>query len=96
MSFDGIRVDHAALSQASQDLVAAAKNIESRLDTLEADLTPLQAGWSGAAKDAYHQAKTQWDKAIEEMTLLLQQVGGAVQQSNDEYRAADLRGAGRF
>lgn len=96
MSFDGIRVDHAALSQASQDLVAAAKNIENRLNTLEADLKPLQASWSGSAKDAYHQAKIQWDKAIEEMTLLLQQVGGAVEQSNVDYRSADLRGAGRF
>lgn len=96
MSFDGIRVDHAALSQASQDLLTAAKNIDNRLNTLENDLRPLQSNWSGSAKDAYHQAKTQWDRAIEEMIQLLQQVSGAVEQSNTEYRQADLRGAARF
>lgn len=96
MSLDGIRVDHAALNQASQDLLTAAKNIDNRLNTLENDLRPLQANWSGSAKDSYHQAKSRWDQAIAEMIQLLTQVSTAVEQSNSEYRQADLRGAARF
>lgn len=96
MSFDGIRVDHNALAGASQDLLTAAKNIETRLDNLEADLKPLESSWSGSAKEAYRQAKLQWDKAMMEMNLLLKDVSGAVESSNQEYRLADKRGADRF
>ncbi|WP_181312048.1 WXG100 family type VII secretion target [Nocardioides campestrisoli] len=96
MSFDGIRVDHGALDQASADLVNAAKRIETRLNDLENELSPLASDWTGSAKESYRQAKQTWDNAMSEMIVLLQQVGGAVQSSNDEYRAADARGANRF
>lgn len=96
MSFDGIRVDHGALDQASQDLLAAAKNIDARLNTLEDELKPLQSDWTGSAKQSYAQAKATWDQAIAEMILLLQDVSTAVASSNQEYMSADKRGADRF
>lgn len=96
MSFDGIRVDHGALDQASMDLKSTAKKIETRLDELENQLAPLASDWTGSAKESYRQAKQTWDTAINEMVALLDQVGMAVSSSNDEYKAADARGAGRF
>lgn len=96
MSFDGIKVEHGKLDAGSADVRAAAKDIETRLNTLEDELKPLASDWTGAAKEAYREAKATWDKAINDMIVLLDQAGTNVQTSNDEYKAADARGAGRF
>lgn len=96
MTFDGITVRHAALDQASGDLAGTARRIRSRLDQLESDLDPLAARWSGQAQSSYSQARAAWDVAISEMVVLLEQVSGAVAESNQAYRDADRRGAQRF
>ncbi len=96
MSFDGIKVEHGRLDQGSADVMAAAKEIQTRLDTLEDELKPLASDWTGAAKEAYREAKATWDKAIADMIILLQQASSNVDTSNQEYKAADARGAGRF
>lgn len=96
MSFDGIKVEHGRLDQGSADVMAAAKDIQTRLDTLEDELKPLASDWTGAAKEAYREAKATWDKAIADMIILLQQASSNVDTSNQEYKAADARGAGRF
>jgi early secretory antigenic target protein ESAT-6 len=96
MSFDGIKVEHGRLDQGSADVMAAAKDIEARLNTLEDELKPLASDWTGAAKEAYADAKATWDKAIADMITLLNQAGTNVDTSNQEYKAADARGAGRF
>ena len=54
--FDGINVQHGKLDAGSQDVMTAAKDIQSRLDQLEGDLKPLASDWTGAAKQAYEQA----------------------------------------
>ena len=96
MSFDGIKVEHGKLDTGSADVIAAARDIEARLNTLEDELKPLASDWTGAAKEAYHEAKTTWDKAIADMIVLLGQAGDNISTSNAEYKAADSRGAGRF
>ena len=96
MSFDGINVQHGKLDQGAADVKAAAKDIQTRLDALEDELKPLATDWTGAAKEAYREAKATWDKAIADMIILLDQAGNNVDTSNQEYKAADSRGAGRF
>jgi early secretory antigenic target protein ESAT-6 len=96
MSFDGINVQHGKLDQGSADVMAAAKDIQTRLDTLEDELKPLASDWTGAAKEAYREAKATWDKAIADMIVLLEQASANVDTSNQEYKAADSRGANRF
>ena len=96
MSFDGIKVEHGKLDTGSADVIAAAKDIQTRLNTLEDELKPLASDWTGAAKEAYREAKATWDKAITDMIILLNQAGQNVDTSNQEYKAADARGAGRF
>lgn len=94
--FDGIKVNHGALSQGAQDLLGAAKGIQARLDQLEGDLKPLATNWTGSARQSYDTAKARWDQAIAEMILLLQDTSTGVDSSNAEYMAADRRGADRF
>ncbi|MGN0064161.1 MAG: WXG100 family type VII secretion target [Nocardioides sp.] len=96
MSFDGIKVNHGSLEQGAADVRTAARRIESRLDELESQLNPLRNDWNGNAKLAYDQAKAKWDQAMTEMIELLDRASMGVSQSNDEYRQADQRGAGRF
>ena len=96
MTFDGIKVDHAALTQASGDLRGTASKIRARLDELDQDLRPLAQQWSGQARASHDAARSEWQRAMGEMVTLLEQVSTAVEESNAAYRAADQRGASRF
>jgi WXG100 family type VII secretion target len=96
MNIDGLRVNHAGLEQAAQDLHNAVKEIDDRMNRLEGELAPLRSDWSGQAQGAYVTAKAKWDMAIQEMRDLLDDTSRTVHQSNAEYRAADQRGAASF
>lgn len=96
MELDGIRVNHAGLDQAASDLVQKVKDIDTRMNQLETELSGLRSSWAGNARLAYDSAKATWDRAIEEMRILLQDTGRAVEQSNTDYAAADARGAHAF
>jgi 6 kDa early secretory antigenic target len=96
MNMDGLRVNHAGLDQAADDLYSAVKKIDDRMNRLESELAPLRSDWSGQAQQAYTTAKAKWDNALREMRDLLDSTSKTVQQSNAEYRAADVRGANSF
>jgi early secretory antigenic target protein ESAT-6 len=96
MTMDGLRVNHAGLDQAADDLGQAVKRIDDRLNRLESELAPLRSDWTGNAQQAYTTAKAKWDNAMMEMKTLLAETSTAVTQSNQEYRAADQRGAASF
>ena len=96
MTLDGLRVNHAGLDTAADDLARAVKQIDDRLNRLESELAPLRSDWTGNAQQAYVVAKTKWDTAMQEMRDLLQQTSTTVHQSNADYQAADKRGAASF
>lgn len=96
MSLDGLRVNHGALNLAAENMHATVTAMDNRLNQLEADLTPLVTSWSGDQQEAYRVAKAAWDWAMQEMKDLLDQSKQSVYTSNDEYMAADKRGAARF
>ena len=96
MNLDGIRVNHAALDQAAQDMYQTVKDIDDRMNRLESELAPLKSDWHGNAQQAYTTAKAKWDWAIQEMRDLLDESHQTVYQSNAEYQAADRRGAAQF
>jgi WXG100 family type VII secretion target len=96
MNLDGLRVNHAGLDQAAEDLYNTVKKIDDRMNRLESELKPLHSEWSGDAQQSYYTAKAKWDSAIKEMRDLLDDTSRTVYQSNAEYRAADQRGARAF
>lgn len=96
MTLDGLRVNHAGLDTAADDMSRTVTEIDGRLDRLEQELAPLRSQWAGNAQQAYEAARTRWDLAIKEMRDLLQETSRTVTQSNAEYRAADQRGAASF
>jgi WXG100 family type VII secretion target len=96
MTLDGLRVNHAGLDTAAEDMYRTVKDIDDRLNRLEQELAPLRSDWSGNAQQAYTVAKSKWDGAIQEMRNLLDETSKTVTQSNAEYKAADQRGAASF
>ena len=96
MNMDGLRVNHAGLDKAAEDLYSGVKKIDDRMNRLESELAPLKSDWSGQAQAAYTTAKAKWDMALQDMRNLLDETSKTVYQSNAEYRAADMRGANSF
>jgi WXG100 family type VII secretion target len=94
--FDGLVVNHGGLNEVTDHLYKMVKDIDDRMNNLERDLAPLQSEWSGNAQNAYTDAKRKWDTAIAEMMQLLNETGSTVGQSNQDYHAADMRGANSF
>jgi 6 kDa early secretory antigenic target len=96
MELDGLKVNHAGLDQAADDLMSIVNRIDARMNNLEQELNPLRTSWIGDAQQAYAVAKARWDGAINEMKDLLHTTSQQVTRSNAEYRAADARGARSF
>lgn len=96
MNLDGIKVNHAALDAAVDDMRQAVSRIDERLNQLESEVEPLRSSWAGSAQQSYTIAKSKWDNAIEEMRDLLTETHMAVMASNDDYRTADKQGAALF
>jgi 6 kDa early secretory antigenic target len=96
MELDGLRVNHAGLDEAAEDLTRVVAKIDARLNQLQRELEPLRTSWVGDAQRAYAVAAARWEGAITEMRDLLYSTSQQVTRSNAEYRAADLRGARSF
>ena len=96
MDLDGLRVDHAGLDRAADDLRLIVTRIDARMQLLDGELAPLRSQWVGDAQQAYAAAKARWDGAIHEMRDLLRLTSEQVMVSNAAYRAADVRGARSF
>lgn len=91
-----IRVNHAALTAASQNMRETMERINERLDLLEKELQPLRNDWTGRAQETYVTAKGQWDAAIADMQQLLRDTSDSVRDSQEAYAAADAKGAAQF
>lgn len=97
MMTDNLKVEHGGLDMAAGDLATSANNIQSRLDQLESDIKGKVApNWTGDANEAFVRAKAQWDQGMNELRALLNTISTSVGNANQEYRATDARGAGRF
>ena len=81
MTLDGLRVNHAGLDTAAEDMYRTVKEIDDRLNRLEQELAPLRSDWSGNAQQAYTVAKAKWVGAIQEMRNLLDETSRTVTRS---------------
>lgn len=93
---DGLRVDHGAIDTAAVGMKRIVDAIDRVLDDLVGDLRPLVDQWDGETKAAFHDCERTWNFAMTEMKDLLDRSRNAISQSNDEFRAVDLKNAANF
>ncbi len=96
MSLDGLRVNHAGLDTAAEDLGRTVKQIDDRLNRLESELAPLRSDWTGSAQQAY----TGREGEVGHRHAGDEDAAGRDRHHGDpvepEYMAADQRGAASF
>lgn len=84
-----IHVQFESLQSGQEGINKTFQGLTSTLDQLESDLQPMINSWSGAAQEAYLQCKKQWDDAAQALAGVLSNIGTAVGQAHDNYRAAE-------
>ena len=90
------RVNHGALNTASADLATGGQNIQSALDTMDAELQQLKTNWEGDAQQAYEVAKARWTEGMQGMRAVLADISRMVAQANTDYLHTDRGSAARF
>lgn len=91
-----LKVNFGALSTAAADIQSGARGLEQTLANMDRSLQPLRANWTGSASDAYDQAKVKWTAALNDMKVLLGQVGQAVDVSGQDYQSAERANVSRW
>jgi len=84
-----IHVQFEALQSGQEGINKTYQSLVNTLDQLESDLQPMINSWSGTAQESYLQCKKQWDEAAVALSQVLSNIGTAVGQAHDNYRAAE-------
>jgi len=97
MANDGLLlVNFGALQQASADIARALSTLQTQLDQLESDGARLYQTWDGAAQQAYTERQAKWRSAAADLTSILQNIGGAVDRSAEDYISTERQATQRF
>lgn len=89
-------VQFGALQQASGNIQAALNTLESQLSQLEADAAPLVASWQGDAKAAYEVRQQKWRTAAQDLAAILRDIKTAVDESAADYQSTETRNRALF
>ncbi|SDD17053.1 WXG100 family type VII secretion target [Auraticoccus monumenti] len=82
---DYTSVNSAAMAEGISDLTNAHKQLSDHLDTLEGQLGGSLAQWDGAARQAYAQAKAEWDAAATHMSDVITKMSSTMGQISENY-----------
>jgi len=91
-----IKVTFSALAEAQASVTTTAGRMTAQLDELERFLAPMVATWSGQAAEEYGVRQRQWAAAAADMTLVLSQIGRALDTANDSYYQVEQANARRW
>lgn len=86
-----IKVNSGGLQGLVGQMQTGVSELRSLLADMDSRLGPLRENWEGEAKESYHAAQRQWNTQIDDMNRLLQELGTAVQTSNENYMAGESR-----
>jgi len=85
-----IFVNYQGVNDVSQVLVDATSAIQQMLNEIEQELQPMQASWTGEARDQYAIKKQQWDAAAANMSEILKGGVGTLDDMAHNYNHTDL------
>ncbi|MET0233876.1 MAG: WXG100 family type VII secretion target [Kibdelosporangium sp.] len=84
-----IKVTFGAIEEAGANIDAASKKMDSELDSLRSQLSPLVNAYTGAARDAWVSVQTSWERAQEELNQVLASIGAATKQAASDYQETE-------
>jgi len=93
---DKIVVNFGSLAQAAQDINNAINSMESQLTDCEQAAQPLVSTWEGAAQEAYGIRQQKWRQAAGDLTQMLRDIQGAVEDSGSNFQQAEDRNRALF
>jgi WXG100 family type VII secretion target len=93
---DMLVVQFGALQQASGSIQAALNTLESQLSQLESDAAPLVASWQGDAKISFEIRQQKWRTAAQDLSAILREIKGAVDESCASYQSTESRNRALF
>ncbi|MBM2617997.1 WXG100 family type VII secretion target [Actinoplanes sp. LDG1-06] len=97
MANDGmLLVNFEALRGASDHINKAISTLQQQLSDLERDAKRLVDSWDGEAQQAYYQRQETWRRSANDLTTILQNIKGAVDQSADDYVSTEKSATARF
>jgi ESAT-6 family protein len=76
-----------------QDIHSTSARLNSALDDLRAQITPLRQIWTREAAEAYQLEQSQWDASAAALNDILFRLGNAVRDGADDVAATDRRAA---
>jgi early secretory antigenic target protein ESAT-6 len=90
MADDGrILVNFATISDAGDQVRAAADRIQAHLDELRAGVTQIAESWTGAARDGYRARQKIWDDKAAELHTTLRAIAGALDHAHEGYTTTE-------
>ncbi|WP_030442065.1 WXG100 family type VII secretion target [Actinoplanes subtropicus] len=97
MANDGLLlVNFGSLQQASEHIAAAVRSMQTQLDDAEHAAKHLVDTWEGEAQQAYYTRQAKWRASAQDLTQILQNIKGAVDQSVQDYIATEKNATQRF
>jgi WXG100 family type VII secretion target len=76
-----------------QDIHSTSARLNSALDDLRAQITPLRQIWTREAAEAYQLEQSQWDASAAALNDILFRLGNSVRDGADDVAATDRRAA---
>ena len=89
-------VNFDSLSNAGADIDRAVKELQSRLDEVERDGDRLMATWDGKAQQAYLERQKKWQAAAADLTIILNDIKIALNESTDDFQRTERMATNRF
>lgn len=86
-----IFVNYAQMESAAQQMRSISSRIDTELDTLRSKLQNMV--WDGDDREAYNGHQARWDRAIQDINTLLNEIGGAVGIARENYVTTEMSNA---
>jgi WXG100 family type VII secretion target len=93
---DVTKWDAGQLQELEGNLRSAHAAVEETTSSLERDIEARLQDWEGGAREAYQVARAEWNAQIQKLNEILQQLGVAIQQIQEQYVASEQRNTSLF
>ncbi|GAA1473718.1 WXG100 family type VII secretion target [Corynebacterium felinum] len=80
---DMIKYGFGDIEAAAGDIQSTSGRINSLLEGLKQQISPMVSTWEGQSATAYQEAQAKWDKAAAELNTILATISQTVRSGND-------------